>query len=71
MRLGRINRLLEIIEKEHNHELLLSVKNLHELGASPLPYIVLVLPHPLPSELIKGEYFVIADLLKLLPRRFL
>ena len=35
--LERIRRLLEIIEGEHSHELLLSVKNLRELGASPLP----------------------------------
>ena len=35
--LERIRQLLEIIEGEHNHELLLSMENLRELGAnSPL-----------------------------------
>ena len=60
-RLDRIFWLLEIIERE----LLLSVNNLHDLGASPFPYIVLVLPNPLPSEVVKGEHFFLTDLLKL------
>ena len=58
-----IKRLLKITKGEHNHELLLYVTNLRELGAS-LPYIVPVIPHPLLAELIKGEHFVLADLLK-------
>ena len=60
-----IRRLLEITEVEHNHELLLMVRNLRELGASPFPYIILVVPSSLPAELIKGEHFVLIDLLKL------
>ena len=67
-RLDRISRLLEIIERERNHELLLPMKNLRELGASPFPYIVPILPCPLPFELVKGEHFVLANLLKLIPR---
>ena len=66
-KLDRITRLLEIIERELNHKLLFSVKNLQELGSSPFPYIVLVIPHPLPEELIKGEHFTLADLLKQIP----
>ena len=65
-RLDRIRQLLEIIERERNHELLLFAKNLQELGASPFPYTVLVIPRPLPEELIKGEHFILADLLKLI-----
>ena len=42
------------------------MKNLQELGASPFPYIVPVLPHPLPAKLVKGEHFVLTDLLKLI-----
>ena len=49
-------------EAEHNHELLLYVKTLRELGASPFRYIVTIIPHPLPIELVKGEHFVLADL---------
>ena len=45
--------------------LLLYVKNLRELGSNPFSYIVLVIPRPLSEELVKGEHFVLADLLKL------
>ena len=48
--MDRISWLLDIIEREHNHKLLLSMKNLQELGANPFPYIVPVLPRPLPSD---------------------
>ena len=64
--LDSIRSLLEITKGERNHELLLSVKNLQQLGTSPFPYIVPVIPRPLPKELIKGEHFVLADLLKLI-----
>ena len=60
-------QLLEITEVERNHELLLMVKNLRELGASPFPYIILVVPHSLPAKLIKEEHFVLTDLFKLNP----
>ena len=67
MRLDRFHRLLEIIERKHHHELLLSAKNLQDLDANHFPNIVHVLPHPLPSEVVKGEHFVLANLLKSLP----
>ena len=63
-RLDRIRRLLEIIERERNHELLLSAKNLQELGVSPFLYIVPVIPRSLLEKLIKGENFILANLLK-------
>ena len=55
------------MEAERNHELLLSVKNLRELGASSFRYIVLVIPRRLPAEPIKGEHFVHADIFKSIP----
>ena len=58
-----ISRWLEITERERN-ELLLSVKNSHELGSSPFPYIASVIPRLLPGEVFGGEHFVLADLLK-------
>ena len=58
-----ISRWLEITERERN-ELLLSVKNSQELGSSPFPYITPVIPRPLPREVVGGEHFVLADLLK-------
>ena len=64
--LKRIRRLLEIIEAKCNHKRLLSVKNLLELGASPFSYIIPVIPRSLPEELVMGEHFVLANLLKLI-----
>ena len=58
---------LEITARERRYELLLSVKNLQELGTSPFSYIVPVLPHPLPNEVVKGEHFVLENLLNSLP----
>ena len=66
-RLDRIRRLLENIEREYNHKLLLSIKNLQELGASPFPYIAPVLPCLLLEELIKGKHFVLTNLMKSIP----
>ena len=65
-----IRRLLEISEVERSHELLLIVKNLRELGGSPFSYIIPIVPRSLPAELIEGEHFVLADLLKLVPGSF-
>ena len=59
--LERIIRLLEITKGERNRKLLLYVKDLWELDTSPFPYII---PCPLLAELVKGEHFVLADLLK-------
>ena len=58
-----ISRWLEIIERERN-EFLLSVKNSQELGSSPFPYIAPVIPRLFPGEVVGGEHFVLADLLK-------
>ena len=65
-RLHRIYWLLEVTERECYHELLLSIKNLQDLGTGLFPYIVPVLPHPLPSKVVKGKLFILVDLLKLL-----
>ena len=43
------------------------MKNLRELGTSPFPDIVPVIPRPLPIELIRGEHFVLANILKSIP----
>ena len=61
----KIQRLLEISEREWRHEILLTMNNLCELSHSPSPYIIPVIPRPLPIEIVMGEHYVIADLLKL------
>ena len=57
-----IQKLLEISERERHHVILLTVRNLHELSCNPSPYILPVIPRPLPSEIEEGEHYVIADL---------
>ena len=59
--------MLEISEQERNHEVLLIVKNLHDLSRHPSPYSVPIISHPLLSEIVEGEHFVTADLLNLIP----
>ena len=41
------------------------MRNLHELIHNSYPYILPVIPGPLPSEIEEGEHYVIADLLNL------
>ena len=66
---AKIQRLLEIFEQERNHEVLLIVRNLHDLSRHPFPYSVTIIPHPLPSEVVESEHFIAADLLSLIPNR--
>ena len=63
----KIWKLLEISEQEWDHEVLLTMKNLHDLSRHPSPYSVLIIPRPLPLEIVEGEHFVTADLLNLIP----
>ena len=42
----------------------MSAKKLQELGTNPFPYIVPFIPRLLPKELIKGEHFILTNLLK-------
>ena len=64
-RFKKIQRLLEIFEREWHHEILLTTKNLRELSRSPSPYIIPVIPCPFPAEIVEGEHYIIADLLNL------
>ena len=66
----KIWRLLEISEQERHHEVLLTVKNLHDLSRHPSPYNVLIIPRPLPLEIVESENFVIVDLLSLIPSSY-
>ena len=45
----KIQRLLEIFERERHHEILLNAKILHELNLSPSPYINPVIPCLFPT----------------------
>ena len=43
------------------------MKNLHDLSCHLFPYNVPIIPRSLPSEVVEGEHFVVADLLRLIP----
>ena len=43
------------------------MRNLRELSRNPSPYILPVIPRPLPTEIEEGEHYVIVDLLNLAP----
>ena len=43
------------------------MKNLHDLSLHLSLYNVSIIPRPLPSEIVEGEHFVTADLLRLIP----
>ena len=45
----KIQKLLEISERERHHEILLTARNLRELSRSPSPYIIPVIPRSLPT----------------------
>ena len=64
---AKIRRLLEIFEQEQHHEVLLTMKNFHDLSRHSSPYNVPIIPRPLPSKILEGEHFVTVDLLSLIP----
>ena len=61
----KIQRLIDISEQERHHEILFTAKNLCELSRGPSPYIIPVIPRPLPVEIVEGEHYAIAKLLNL------
>ena len=61
----KIKKLLEISEREWHHEILLTARNLRELTRIPSPYIIAVIPRPLPVEIVEGKHYIIAGLLNL------
>ena len=58
----KIRRLLEIFERELHCEVLLTLENIYAVIRNPAPYTLLAIPRPLPSNVVEGEHFVIADL---------
>ena len=62
---NKILKFLKISERERHCEILLTVRNLRELSHSPYPYILPIVPRHLPTEIVKGEHYVIANLLNL------
>ena len=64
--LGKIRRQLEISEQEHHYKVLLTPYNISVVRCNSAPYTLPVIPCPLPSDIVEGEHFVIADLRRLI-----
>ena len=62
----KIHRLSEIFEQEHHYKVLLTPDNIYAVRRNLTPYTLPVIPRPLPSDIVEGEDFVIADLRRLI-----
>ena len=58
----KIRRLSEIFKQERHYKVLLSLDNISAVRRNPAPYTLPVIPRSLPSNIVEGEHFVIADL---------
>ena len=54
----------DILASVH-YKVLLTPDNISAVRRNPAPYTLPVIPRPLPSDVVEGEYFVIADLRRL------
>ena len=62
----KIRRLSEISQQERHYKVLLTPDNISAMRCNPTPYILPVIPRPLPSGIVEGDHFVIADLQRLI-----
>ena len=58
----KIRRLSEIFEQERHYKVFLTPDNIFAVRRNSALYTLPVIPRPLPSDIVEGEYFVIADL---------
>ena len=61
----KIRRILEISERERHYQVLLTRENISVMRRDPTPYTLPVIPRLLPSNVVEGEHFVIADVRRL------
>ena len=61
----KICRLLEISEWERHYQVLITREKISAVRNNPAPYTLPVISRPLPSNVVEGEHFVLADVLRL------
>ena len=61
----KIRRLFEISERERHCQVLLTRENISAVRNNPTPYTLLVIPRPLPLNVVEGEHFVLANIRRL------
>ena len=62
----RESRLSEISKQERHYKVLLTPDNIYVVRRNLAPYTLPIIPRPLPSDIVEGEHFVIADLRRLI-----
>ena len=61
----KIRRLLEISEQERHYQVLLTRESISGMRHNLTPYTLSAIPSPLPSNVVDGEHFVLADVRRL------
>ena len=61
----KIRRLLQISERQCHYQVLLTRENISTARHNPPPYTLPVIPRLLPSNVVEGEHFVLADVRRL------
>ena len=61
----KIRRLLEISELERHYQVMLTRENIAVVRRNPDPYTLPVIPRLLPSNVMEGKHFVLADVRRL------
>ena len=61
----KIRRLSEISKQEQHYKVLLTPDNISTVRRNSALYTLPVIPRSLPSDVMEGEHFVIADLRRL------
>ena len=61
----KIHRLTEISEQDRHYKVLLTPNNISIVRCNSVPYTLPIIPRPLPSDVVEGEHFVNADLMRL------
>ena len=61
----KIHRLLEISERKRHYRVLLTRENVSTVKHNPTTYTLLVIPRPLPLNIVEGEHFVLKDVRRL------
>ena len=61
----KVRRLLEISERECHCQVLLTRENISAVRNNPALYTLPVIPRALPSNVVEGEHFVLADIRRL------
>ena len=61
----KIRQLLEISEGERHYQVLLTQENISAVRRDSAPYTLPIIPRPLPSNVVEGEHFMLANVWRL------